>query len=361
MRQPVSTALARLVGTALPLIDSRGEASEKPYAGVPAMLPRTDSRSTAFVHYGAFLPDLPDPYRYLNTMTLIGASGTEIFDNDTLAAPDVRDTTTVFSTTAHDRQEFYRAYDASTECDFAADGSHLRWGDALTIDVDGSDVHIVGGYETFDVDLSLSVTDQVSYFVRTPIYDHLSLLATYSGALTDGGGVHDLSGLGTFEYAYATTHQALRSRAVPPALKLPADFFTYPVVDLDERTQILLTCVSARGADMCRTVHLRVLGETTRYFDDVDFEVLEYAAEPLVDQWGRTMRVPSRFAWTARENGATVVALEATPDSAWRFGHGRGYAGAYTYAGEAFGEAVGGSGYIEWVDVQAEPRRRWGS
>nr|WP_246372326.1 DUF6670 family protein [Gordonia humi] len=334
-------------------------ASEAPYTGTPAMVPHRDSRAQAMVHYGVFIPRLPEPYRYLNTMTLIGASGTEIFDNDALAAPDARDTTTVFSSTAHADQTFYRSYDAAADCEFAADGSHLAWGEDLTIDVADGTAHIVGSYETFDVDITSTITDQVSYFVRTPIYDHLSLLAPFTGAITDGDGVHEVSGLGTFEYAHAMTPQALCARPLPARFKLPADFFTYQVIELDERTQLLLTCVSARGRIMCLTVHLRVLGETARVFDDVSFEVLDYADRPCVDRWGRQMRVPARFRWIARDGGATIVDLEAVPDSTWRPGHGRGYAGAYRYRGRAFGDDAADTGYIEWVDVQNAPRHRW--
>lgn len=355
-----SSALARLVvDGALPLLDSRLAASTTPYTGSPAMIPHVDSRARSMVHYGVFLPKLPEPYRYLNTMTLIGSTGTEIFDNDALAAPDARDTTTVLSSTAAGDQCSYRAYDAADNCDFTPDGSHLQWGDELTIDVAGSEAHITGRYPNFAVEVTSTITDQASYFVRTPIYEHLSLLAPFEGTITDAGGVTPISGLGTFEYAHAITPQALTRRVIPGPLKLPADFFTYQIIELDERTQLLLTCVSARGAIACLLVHVRVLGESTRVLDDVTFEVGQYA-DDLVDQWGRPMRTPAQMRWTAREAGRPVLQLEATPDSTWRFGHGRGYVGAYSYTGRFLDDDVAGTGYVEWVDTQLHPRHTWG-
>ncbi|MGB6040901.1 MAG: DUF6670 family protein [Gordonia sp. (in: high G+C Gram-positive bacteria)] len=364
MSQFVSTALSRIViDGALPLVDSRIKASTTPYSGKPAMTPNLGSR-WSMIHYGIFLPKLPDPYRYLNTMTLIGATGTEIFDNDQLVAPDARQTTTVLSSTAHSSPEhedqyIYRAYSTDDDCDFADDGSLLRWGNDLTIAVDGNTARITGRYPHFAVDLTVNLTDQVSYFVRTPIYDHFSRLAPYEGMISDASGSTQIEGLGTFEYARAMTHQRLFRSPIADRWKLPADFFTYQIIEIDERTQVLLTCVSARGRTACLLMHLRILGEETAVFADTTFKVTEFG-EDLVDEWGRRMRVPARFRWTARNGAGQVLTLDGEPDSAWRFGHGRGYVGAYTYSGTLRGEAVHGTGYIEWVDTQAEPRTLWG-
>lgn len=354
-----SRLLSRLVVDGiLPLLDSRVRASESPYRGAPAMVPHPGSRRWPMVHYGIFLPKLPEPYRYLNTMTLLGPTGTEVFDNDYLAAPDVRNTATVLSSTAHADQRFYAAYDAASDCEFATDGSVLRWGEDLTVTVDGSRAHVAARYPEFSADFTMTITDHVSYFVRTPVYDHLSLLAPFEGTLTDASGTTTVYGLGTFEYARSMGLQSLVRRPLPGPLKLPVDFFTYQIIEIDDRTQLLLTCVGARGTVACELLHLRVLGEPARVFDDVAFEILGYG-DPLVDERGREMRVPSRFRWTVRENGSEILRLEAAPDSPWRYGHGRGYVGAYSYSGTLFGDDVGGTGYIEWVDTQDEPRRTW--
>jgi hypothetical protein len=86
--------------------------------------------------------------------------------------------------------------------------------------------------------------------------------------------------------------------------------------------------------------------------DDVKFEVVEYQPKPAVDPRGRTMRVPQQIRWTVCDGAAEVVSFEATLDSPLRYGHGRGYVGAYTYDGCWNGQHIGGSGYIEWVDCE---------
>ncbi|KXO99527.1 DUF6670 family protein [Tsukamurella pseudospumae] len=347
MSRKISTLLSRaVVDAALPLLDSRIEASRRPFDQPEILRPHVTSKVWSTTHYGVFVPDLPEPYRYVNTMTLIGAPGAELFDQDHLAAADARNTTTVLSSTAYADQHFYRAYDASTECSFARDGSALRWGDELAIDIDLPRVTVRGRYPGFGVDLELEVTDQVSYFVKTPVYDHLSLTAPYTGTV-DGDRVE---GVGTFEYARMRTHQSLLGRPIPGPLKLPIDFFTYQIIDIDPTTQILLTDVRARGSIACRLAHVRRLGAPAEVYEDVRMEVLE--SREVVDERGRAMTVPVLLRWTVRDGDAEVLTVDGSVDSTLRYGHGRGYVGAYTYIGSYREEPVAGSAYLEWIDTR---------
>ncbi|MEB3033913.1 DUF6670 family protein [[Mycobacterium] nativiensis] len=350
MRHPISRALSyAVIDGLLPLADRRLPASRRPFDLPQIIQPHAQSRVWGTTHYGVFVPDLPEPHRYLNTMTLLGASGTELFDLDHLAAPDARDTTTVFSSTAKEDQRFYRSYDMRAQCRFSDDGGDLRWGDDLALDVALPRVAVRGRYPGFDVDLELAVTEQVSYFVKSPIYDHLSLLAPYRGVV-DGV---EVSGLGTFEYARIRTHQGFLRRTMPAALKLPMDFFTYQIIAIDDHTQILLTDVRARGRVACRLAHVRVLGGATEVYTDVEFTVTAYG-DPLLDDRGNTMRCPRTIRWTVRDGDRDILAVDGTVDSPWRQGHGPGYVAAYSYTGTWRSAVVSGSAYLEWVDVQPD-------
>jgi len=65
------------------------------------------------------------------------------------------------------------------------------------------------------------------------------------------------------------------------------------------------------------------------------------------------MRLPAGLRWTVRDRGRQILMIDGAVDAPMRFGHGRGYSGAYSYTGEFRGEPVTGSGYLEWGDVQA--------
>lgn len=342
-----------LLNGALPLVDKRMAESERPFDRADTLRPHVHSHRYAFTHFGIFVPSLPEPFRYLNTMTLIGSSGTVLFDNDYLAAPDVRDTATVLSSTAAPGHHFYAAYDAGAGTVHAADDTRITFGDNLVIENTYPHFRVTGRYGTFDVDLAVEAQDQVSWFVRNPIYDHLSLLAQCTGTITDGDTTVDISAPCTVEYARCMTPQSLTRRALPAPAKLPVDFFTYQIVQLDDRNQLLLTDVRAAGVTACKLAHLRTDGGAARVLDEVTFDVLEYADRMQVDPRGREMRVPRALRWRVRDRGVTVIELEAEIDSDWRYGHGRGYVGAYTYRGMFDGAPVTGTGYIEWVDCEA--------
>ncbi|WP_256670731.1 DUF6670 family protein [Nocardia cyriacigeorgica] len=347
---PVRMAARALLSGLAPRVDRRVIESSRPFDRPDMMRPHQDSSLWAWTHYGIFIPRLPGRHRYLNTMTLIGATGSVCFDNDYLAVADARHTSTVFSSTAHAAQRHYRAYDTRTECEFAADGSVLRWGEDLEIAGTYPNFTLAGRYSGFRVDAEITATAQASWFVRTPVYDHVSLLATCRGTLTDADGSVEFETLCTVEYARCVSPQALTARPVPECLKLPVDFFTYQIINLDHRTQLLLTDVRAAGTTACRMAHLRSLDGDARAYTDVHMEVLD--DRPAIDELGRVMRVPRELRWSVRDGSREIFTLHASVDSPLRYGHGRGYAGAFTYTGSWRGRAIDGSGYLEWVDCE---------
>ncbi len=335
------------------LIDTSPAASRTPCRDAPSMRPHHDSRLWAWTHFGSFIPDLPAPLRYLNTMTFIGNTGVRAFDNGEITAPDARRNATVLSSTAHDDMHFYRSFDTDTECRFDASGRRLEWGENLTWVAGHPRYAITGRYGTFDVDLILTAYDQVSYFIYTPIYQHFSLLAAYSGTVTHRGIRTDVGGLGTVEYGRCLSPQSLSRRPMPPRLRLPVDFFTYQIIDLDAATQLLLTEVRLTGATLTRTVHVRstTAGRADIIDRGVTFAVTSHQPVPGVDPAGRRMRLPRTLEWTIPGHGH----IRGTVDSPMRYGHGLGYVGCYSFQGEWLGRQVDGTGYLEWIDLLSEP------
>ncbi|WP_234974284.1 DUF6670 family protein [Williamsia sterculiae] len=284
-------------------------------------------------------------------MTFIGTTGTSAFDNGELAAADVRDNATVLTSTAHDDMYFYRAYDGASDCRFDRDGHHLQWGDNLTWEAEHPVYTITGRYRTFEVDLELRTSEQVSYFVRTPVYDHFSVLAPYVGTITHNGETTEITGLGTIEYGRCVSPQSFARRPLPPRVRLPVDFFTYQVIRIDATTQVLLSNVRVAGGTACLMAHVR---STTRPASVVEkgvtFTVVRYHETHAVDPVGRRMRIPHEIEWYVPGYGH----IHGFVDSPLRYGHGLGYVGCYSFTGLWSDEPVSGTGYLEWIDVQHE-------
>ena len=348
----VSLALSKLVvNQILPRVDRRLDASRRPFNDEHLLRPHIHSGRWTGTHYGIFLPELPAPHRYLNTMTLIGATGTELFDTDYPAAGGPRRTATLMSSTAAERHHHDRTYDSVDDCYFATDGSELCWANDLCIRAEYPYFTVHGRYRDFKVDLELTATGEVSYFGKSPLYTHFSLLTECTGAIDDATGFTPIRGLGAVEYARYLNPLQVNSGST--TRKLPADFFTYQIVNLDAGTQILLTDVQARGTALCRLMHVRTSGFGAQVYPDVRMDVLEYQDNPALDDRGHAMRIPHRFRWTAKDPaGAELLTLTGTVDTAFRSGHGRGYVCGYSYTGAYRGNPIAGSAYTEWVDLR---------
>lgn len=349
----MSLASRLIVGALLPRIDHAVEESVRPFQQPEMLRPNTHSNRYGWTHYGIFLPGLPAPHKYCNLMTLLGTTGTVMFDNDYLVTGKPRDTATLLSSTAAGDTHHYRAYSIKEECKIREDGSLVTFGDNLSIRGTYPRYEIEAAYDDFRLDITLECTDTVSWFVRNAVYDHLSLLATCTGTLTQAGATIPVNTLCTFEYARCASPHALVNRVLPEAWKLPADFFTYQIINLDDSTQLLLTDVRSLGQTAFKGMHVRTLdGKAEVYAQDVVFEVLEYQNELAVAPDGRTMRLPKLFSWTVRDAGETVLDIRCMIDSPWRFGHGRGYVACYHFEGHYRNKAHTGSGYIEYIDCE---------
>ena len=79
----------------------------------------------------------------------------------------------------------------------------------------------------------------MTYFVDLPgdLYTHWSLLCQYDGTI---GGT-PASGLCTLEYA---TGIGMHSISLPGNVNLPVPFFSYHVLNIDDRTQVLTSKVA---------------------------------------------------------------------------------------------------------------------
>jgi len=351
----MSLASRLIVGGLLPRIDHAVEESTRPFTRAGIMRPDGGARRFGMVHYGIFLPGLPEPFRYCNVMTLLGGTGAVIMDNDYLQQDPPSDTATLLCSTALGGEHHYQSYSIARECRRNEGDLQVSFGDHLRIRGDYPVYQVEAAWGDFRMDITVRCTDTVSWFVRNAIYDHLSLLSTCSGSITQNGRTLRLDDhLCTFEYARSASPYALSRRVIPDAWKLPADFFTYQIINLDASTQLLLTDVRSLGRTAFKGVHVRDRdGRAEVHVEDVVFEVLEREDKPAVAPDGGLMWLPRRFRWRVREAGITLLDITCQPASPWRFGHGRGYAGSYRFSGEYRGRPVAGDGYIEYIDCES--------
>lgn len=319
-----------------------------PFASPVAMTPRVHERRYSWVHYGVMAPGLPEPHRQFGVMAILGTSGARCFDNDHAITTTPRDTAYVVSGTAVESS--FRTYSMRDACALATDGSRLAFGaDELVFEGRVPSVRVRRAGSA-PVDLQLEVTDKVAYFSRiSGVYDHWSLLASYRGTVGDD----PIGGLCTYEYARGMGPYSLARRVVPAVVKTPIAAFTYQVMNLSDREQLLLTVA---GPSWKRPLHEgaweRSLDDHGAMHRDARLTVHRHRPEPLLTPDGRSMRLPSTWAWKVLDDdGAVLAELRFRARDDWAYGLGAGYVGSAAFEGTVRGRRVEGGAYIEWVEL----------
>ncbi|WIM90025.1 hypothetical protein PT015_11710 [Candidatus Mycobacterium wuenschmannii] len=303
---------------------------------------------SSWAHYGLMVPNLPEPYRTFGVMSIVGTPGIAIFSNDHAITTSARDTAYLVSATGGMRGEGLHTYSIARDCEFSADGRLVRFGDDLTIEGAYPDFHLRRFHRDVSVDLAIRATDKVTYFVDLPgdLYTHWSLLCQYDGSL----GGQSISGLCTLEYA---TGIGLHSVRIPGSPNLPVPFFSYHVLNIDDRTQVLTSkVVGAGGIELIYATWIRGLDDYGSELLDTTFEIEEYEPTPRPTPGGHDMPMPATVRWSARQDGVEVISVSGRCNGDWVYGLGAGFVGSYDYVGTFRGTAIRGTAYFEYVDLR---------
>lgn len=344
----VAAGAARLAGHALGAYDT----SERPRPSGPALEPHTAGRRYTFTHYNVVIADLPEPHRHLACMVLAGRAGAEVFDHDEIVVGTPANTVTTSIGTAATGSGWFETYDLRTACDLRPDGSHLKIGNDLLIEGSFPNYRIVIERPGLHLELDAECTGQVTWFTHSPIYRHLGYPARYRGTLTHEGTTQDVSGMLSLEHAQVWSLTALRDRNVPRRLKLPWNFFTYHVIQLNPETMLMLSRSEAFTKPVVTGAWLKGLdGASKRWVSgEVVFDILDHRTEPQVAPDGSVTHLPSRFRWRIHgSDGEVVTEINARTDTDFVYGVGKGWIGGYRYTGTHEGQPVEGIGYLEYA------------
>lgn len=302
------------------------------------------------VHYGVMIANLPPPLRFMDVIAVIGQPRIPIWSNSYLVATTPEDTVSLLTATGAPGGARLVGLGVAADCDFAADGSSLRF---------GSELEITGRHPEFRVhrpdpqcgfDVRLTASHVVSHFARMRggLYDHWSLLCRYSGRFRVDGREVETTGLANLEYARGAD------------IVLPFRVFTYVVVNVDNRTQLLFGQVLGPGGMRLQNeVYVRSLDEPSRvHRRGVRLRIGAYDPESRRTPDGRSMRLPARFTWSVsgRDGDSPLVTVEGTANGDWAYGMAAGFAGSFEYEGSFRGRPIQGTGYVEYIDLERGER-----
>ena len=334
-----------------PHINRVGALNRRPYD--PRISTGPPSGRWPIVHYGVMLPGIADPFRFLTNIVILGtASRIPAWNNAPLLAGEpASDSAWILTGSAIQSDAFHR-YSIERDCDLAADGSRLRFGDQLSIagrpngrsGAEAETIRLAIREGDLVADLELRPTTLITHFIHLPgIYQHWGVMCEVDAALSSAADPSvsvQHSGLATYEYARGTN------------LPLPILFFTYQIINVDARTQILFTDVlGPAGFPLQRKVNVRTTdGENSTFIRGFAHEV-HTRLSPQLTPTGERMKLPETFTWSVDDDdGSALITIHGHTNDDFTYGLGAGFAGSYSYTGAFRGASIEGTGYIEWCD-----------
>jgi len=296
------------------------------------------------------IPDLPEPHRFFSVMSLIGATGSLAFDTDHALVDRPRRNASVVVGTAASYPDHFGNYSTGRDFEATPDGSLIRFGDDLRLAGRYPRYTLTGRFGGVGVDLELTNTDKVTWFVRNPAYKHLSLLTEYRGRFQTTSGDTDVDGLCAFEYGACPSPYQLRSTPLPPALKAPLDLFVYQIVNLGAEEQVLLSHHRIGGKPFITTALHRGRNSYGRSLGRAAFRVEQWRPQPEPTPYGIPMRLPAVTRFTAVDPTGTVLDVRAELDTTFTYGLGSGFVTGFRHETTWRGETITGRGYQEYID-----------
>lgn len=102
-------------------------------------------------------------------------------------------------------------------------------------------------------------------------------------------------GLCTYEYARAVGPHSFTTQLIPENHKLPLDFFTYQIINLNENTQLLLTKADIVGQTVTYTLHIRHLDRPAEIYTDVSFDIISHQVDDFISPTGKKCNFQNIF------------------------------------------------------------------
>lgn len=295
------------------------------------------------IHQGLMIPNLPAPLHYLNFLSIIGQPNAPMLKNTSAIQTHALDTATVISSVSGKMLTPLQSYSIATQCDFKP--NQFKFGQRETVTGQFPKFIVERDDPELSYQIEVKTTNTVSHFTKLKlgVFDHWSILSHCAGDIYFQGQHYQIDQLGAFEYA--------RAIHLP---YLPLSFFTYQIINLDDKQQLLLAQIRNQFNQIVQSrIYLRHLDKgAVMYDEDVHFRV--HRVYPMVVTPNRQqMYLPREMSWSLERNGQKIIQVQAKCRGDFKFGLAAGYVGSYEYEVYLDGQIYyGKSGYCEYIDCR---------
>ena len=348
---PRAELLAKTLHHLVPVIDQANSFSRQIFQQDTIIQPYFDHPFYSCSRYGFNFPDLAAPLHYLNISATLGMTGLLCFDQSLSEQQSARQHASVFMSTALQHEPLLKHYGLDSD-EVIHNPNQILFGRELLIQGTYPEFQIKGHYGHIEFQLQINVGRQASWLMKSPVYDHFSLMMHYQGSFNLEGENIAVSGMGTFEFARAATPHLLIEQPLSLIDKIPVNFMTYQIMNLDDQTQLILHKVDLAGKPMSYKAYIRHKSGLCDVFDDVEFKVIDYLDKPTQSPSGEYTLLPKTFEWKIFDQSADIfLELHAEVNREYQYGLGLGYVAAFDYKILNDDRMLSGQGYIEYIDV----------
>ena len=294
------------------------------------------------VYQALILPNLPEPFHYLNFISLIGQPRIPICYNASAITTTAIDTATVLVTSGLSTIGHLKSYSAKEQCQLEQDRYQF-------LDVDQIQVDFPNYYfKRIDEELSCQLTVNI----RAEIENHSALhwgVGDYWYARCQCEG----------EITYKKQKYQIEAQGIlkhARAIYLPFiafHFFTYQVIQVNANLQIILSELRNQWNNIVFSrIEIQSNEQKSILYDHQVVLDITRVYPKVQTPNGREMYLAREFIWQYQEKNQIIFQLKAQSRGDYKFGLGAGYVGSFNYELIWNNENHKGSGYCEYIDCR---------
>ena len=294
------------------------------------------------VYQALILPNLPEPFHYLNFISLIGQPRIPICYNASAITTTAIDTATVLVTSGLSTVGHLKSYSAKEQCQLEQDRYQF-------LDVDQIQVDFPNYYfKRIDEELSCQLTVNI----RAEIENHSALhwgVGDYWYARCQCEG----------EITYKKQKYQIEAQGIlkhARAIYLPFiafHFFTYQVIQVNANLQIILSELRNQWNNIVFSrIEIQSNEQRSILYDHQVVLDITRVYPKVQTPNGREMYLAREFMWQYQEKNQIIFQLKAQSRGDYKFGLGAGYVGSFNYELIWNNENHKGSGYCEYIDCR---------
>ncbi len=294
------------------------------------------------VYQALILPDLPEPFHYLNFISLIGQPRIPICYNASAITTTAIDTATVLVTSGLSTVGHLKSYSAKEQCQLEQDRYQF-------LDVDQIQVDFPNYYfKRIDEELSCQLTVNISAEIENHsalhwgVGDYWYASCKCEGEITYKKQKYQIEAQGILKHARAIYFPFIAFH-----------FFTYQVIQVNANLQIILSELRNQWNNIVFSrIEIQSNEQRSILYDHQVVLDITRVYPKVQTPNGREMYLAREFIWQYQEKNQIIFQLKAQSRGDYKFGLGAGYVGSFNYELIWNNENYKGSGYCEYIDCR---------